>query len=611
MEKRLRAFVFYLLFMVQEKLELKLDKKPISMRQFWLRLWRLISASHRQIFGLFAIILVFEGGKFVGPYLLKRIIDIMTDFKAEDIMSIIILVMAIFFFDLILWLIDYISDQRVFKTIVEIEKYLSINAQSKMVNLGLGYHEKENTGNKIFKIQRGIDKIIDLLENFFWDVGPTILQTALTVVILYAVDWRFGLIFTLFAPAFVLLTARLNSKIAPLRIMRYDKYEEAAGKMAQTIININTVKSFVQEKREISDFRKIKEETKKVALQEFFKFLKFNYLRNTVITIGRVSVLLLGVYLVWIGNITLGSLVFIVTISEKALIALFRISRLYDRIMDSSEAIDRLYLLENQALDIINPPEGLKTKTIAGLIEFKNVTFTYKGSNLKALDKVNLKIGSGCTTALVGPSGGGKTTMARLIYRHYDPDSGQILLDNKDLRTYDLFSFRKFLAIVPQEVEIFNTSVRDNISYANPAVGFKTIATAAKIANAEEFIDKLRDGYETLVGERGVKLSGGQRQRLGIARAVLANPRILIFDEATSNLDSYSEKLIQDALGKISRDRTVIIIAHRLSTIKKADNIIVLEQGRVVEQGSHSELAKLDGGLYSELLKLQRLGEIE
>jgi len=344
---------------------------------------------------------------------------------------------------------------------------------------------------------------------------------------------------------------------------------------------------------------------------EFYKFLKFNYLRDTVITVGRISILLLGVYLVWIGNITIGSLVFIVTISEKALISLFRISRLYDRIMDSSEAIDRLYKLENQSLDIENPVQGLKVKSIAGQIEFKDVSFTYKGSGLKALNKVNFKIGSGCTTALVGPSGGGKTTVARLIYRHYDPASGQILLDNKDLRSYDLFSFRKFLAIVPQEVEIFNTSVKDNISYANPAAGLKAIVAAARIANAEEFISGLKRGYDTLVGERGIKLSGGQRQRLGIARAILANPRILIFDEATSNLDSYSEKLIQEALEKISKERTVIIIAHRLSTIKRADKIIVLEDGRVAEQGSHFELAKLDGGLYRELLKLQRLGDVE
>jgi ABC-type multidrug transport system fused ATPase/permease subunit len=597
--------------MAEKELNLKLEKKLINMRQFWSRLWQLITPSHSQIFNLFVLILIFEGTRFIGPYLLKRIIDLITVFSPERIKEIIIFVILIFIADMISTLIDYFSDKRVFRIVTEVEKYLSVNAQRKMVELGLGYHERENTGNKIFRIQRGIDKIIDLLGNFFWEVGPTIIQTILTAIILYIVDWRFGLIFTLFTPIFVYLTAKLNTKRAPLRRLRHDMYEEAAGKMAQTIININTVKSFVQENREVDEFEKIKNETKKVALMDFFKLLDFNILRNAVITIGRVFILLFGVYLVWTSSLTIGTLVFIITISDKALISLFRISRLYDQIMDSSEAINRLYKLENQDLDIVNPVNGIISGNINGQIEFKDVTYIYRDSNIKALDKVNLKINSGCTTALVGPSGGGKTTVVRLIYRHYDPAIGQVLLDDKDLRSYDLYGFRKFLAVVPQEVEIFNTSVKDNISYAKPGVEMEEIMAAAKIANAEEFIEKLKNSYETLVGERGVKLSGGQRQRLGIARAILANPKILIFDEATSNLDSYSEKLIQEALEKISKNRTVIIIAHRLSTIKRADKIIVLEDGRVAEEGSHLELAKKSSGLYNKLLNLQQMGDIK
>ncbi len=173
-----------------------------------------------------------------------------------------------------------------------------------------------------------------------------------------------------------------------------------------------------------------------------------------------------------------------------------------------------------------------------------------------------------------------------------------------------MFGLRSFIAIVPQEVEIFNSRVRDNIAYAQPKASQKEIKAAARIANAEEFIVNLNKGYDTLVGERGIKLSGGQRQRIGIARAILANPKILIFDEATSNLDSYSEKLIQDAMNKISKGRTMIVIAHRLSTIKRADQIIVLEGGKIVERGNHYELAHSDRGLYSKLLNLQRLGDV-
>jgi len=597
--------------MKENELKLKLDKNPIKMRQFWSRLWSLIVPSRRQIIHVLVLVVAYEIFKFVGPYLLKRIIDLITNFKPEYINDILIFIALILVFDLVVALIDYFADKAIFKIITEVEKYLSVNAQTKMVRLGISYHERENTGNKIFKIQRGIDKIIDLLGNSFWEVGPTIVQVILTALIMFFVDWRFGLIFALFVPLFAWLTAKLNLEIGPLRKYRHDQYEEAAGRMAQTIININTVKSFVQEDREIKEFGKIKQDTKRVALFEYFKMLKFNFSRMLAITLGRVSIMLFGVYLVWQGNITIGSLVFIITISEKALISLFRISRLYDRIMDSSEAVNRLYKLNNQELDIINPANGLKVKRLEGTVKFKDVTFIYRNSKIKALDKVSFKINSGCLTALVGPSGGGKTTVARMIYRHYDPSAGAVLLDDKPLVEYDLYSFRKFIAIVPQDVEIFNTSVKDNIAYARPGASFQEIAAAAKIANAEEFIAKLTRGYETLVGERGIKFSGGQRQRLGIARAVLANPKILIFDEATSNFDSSSEKLIQEALSKISKDRTVIVIAHRLSTIQKADKIIVLEDGQVAEQGSHLELARMSGGLYNKLLNLQRMGDVE
>ncbi|PLX21232.1 ABC transporter ATP-binding protein, partial [Candidatus Parcubacteria bacterium] len=243
-------------------------------------------------------------------------------------------------------------------------------------------------------------------------------------------------------------------------------------------------------------------------------------------------------------------------------------------------------------------------------IVFEGVSFSYNGDREKALRKMDLKIKEGCVTALVGPSGGGKTTIAKMIYRQYDPQAGSVKIDNIDLRDFDLYSFRKFISIVPQEVEIFDGSIERNISYANPKASREEIEAAAKISNAHIFINEFADGYKTEVGERGIKLSGGQRQRIGIARSILANPRILIFDEATSSLDSQSEHLIKEAMDKISKGRTVIIIAHRLSTIRKADKIIVVEKGQVAQEGSHMELARNKGGIYSKLVSLQSMGEI-
>jgi ABC-type multidrug transport system fused ATPase/permease subunit len=547
----------------------------------------------------------------VGPYMLKTVIDKITDFKVEQVGVIIGLVVAMFAVNQIISMFNYLRDRRIFDILVDITTYLSNNAHKKMVFLSLGYHEKENTGSKIIKISRGVDKIDNFFGNFFWEVAPTIFQVIFTTIVLFVVDWRFGLTILVFVPAFVFLTIRVNTMVFPLRKKRFDDEEVASGIMTQSIININTVKSFVQEQREHRQFSRATENIKNSVLGEYGKIIKYNVARNLIIDLGRGSVLLFGIYLAMRGEITIGSLVFVYTISEKGLVSLFRISRLYDRIMESSEAVERLYVLSKEKSDIQNKNNGIKPQNIKGKIEFKNLSFCYKDNDNRALDNINFQINTGCITALVGPSGGGKTTVARMIYRHYDPTDGQIMLDGSDLRDYDLYSFREFMAIVPQEVDIFDLSVKENIAYAKPNASMEEIMAAARTANAEEFIMQLSDGYNTLVGERGIKLSGGQRQRIGIARAILANPKILIFDEATSSLDSQSERLIQDAMDKICKNRTVILIAHRLSTIRKADKIIVLEKGKVIESGSHHELAKSDGGLYQKLLQLQKMGDVD
>lgn len=587
------------------------EEKKFSLKSFWVKIWKLLEPSQGQIKIVLVLILFFEAVRLIGPYLLKIIIDKITVFNLEEINIILVLIIAMFLINQFVSIVDYFADRKIFVVLTDAVTYLSNNAHRKMVFLSLGYHEKENTGSKIIKISRGVDKIENLFGNFFWEVAPTIFQIVLTTATLLWVNWIFGVIILIFVPAFILLTLRVNRMVFPFRMKRFNNQEVAAGLMTQSIININTVKSFVQELREYRQFSVATQNVKNNVMEEYGRILKYNIARNLVIDLGRGFVLLFGIYLAVKGHITVGSLVFVYTISEKALVSLFRISRLYDRIMESAEAVERLYELSLEESEIKNLARGFKPKNIEGTIEFRNVDFVYKESSSKALDGVNLSICSGGVTALVGPSGGGKTTVARMIYRHYDPAKGEVLLDGKSLKEYDLYTFRKFIAIVAQEVEIFNSTVKENIAYAKPNASLAEIKAVARIANAEEFITQLKDGYDTIVGERGIKLSGGQRQRLGIARSILANPRILIFDEATSSLDSYSEKLIQDAMEKIRKNRTVIIIAHRLSTIKKADKIIVLENGKVAEEGSHTELFRAQGGLYQKLINLQNMGDIE
>jgi ATP-binding cassette subfamily B protein/subfamily B ATP-binding cassette protein MsbA len=264
-------------------------------------------------------------------------------------------------------------------------------------------------------------------------------------------------------------------------------------------------------------------------------------------------------------------------------------------------------------LDLFDEPREMQTsenavtlrkQQVAGRITLDDVSFGYPGSDRLALVNVSLNIEPGETIALVGASGAGKTTLCNLVARFYDPSSGRVLLDGRDLRSIDVENYRNLLGLVEQDVFLFDGTIADNIGYADRHATAEAIQRAAQIANADEFVRELSDGYETLIGERGVKLSGGQRQRIAIARAVLADPRILILDEATSNLDTKSERLIQSSLAHLMRDRTVFVIAHRLSTIVHADRIVVLDDGHISEIGAHEELLQR-GGKYQEMVGLQ------
>ena len=508
-------------------------------------------------------------------------------------------------------LIHYIKDRRIFNFLLNMEYELPIILQKKLISLSLGYHERENTGNKIIKIQRGAEKLEELVTNAAWEFWPTVTHILFTFIMMLYFNWRISLIFIFFVPIFVLITLKMNHSLNPLRSSRHKEYENASGILGQSIINIYTVQSFVAERKETKKYQKIRKNIFSISKHEFSLFLNLNLLRSLTIDLGRVAVILYSATLAWQGNISLGSLVFFITLSETAYHSMFRISRTYDRLIESSTAVKRITSLLAEKTTIKNKPKIQLTQPLNGQIEFNNVSFSYHAkSKIPALKNINLKIKPGETIALIGPSGGGKTTVVKLLYRHYDVSQGNIYVDGCDIRDYDIRQYRSNLAIVPQDVEIFNTTLKENITYGKEEATLGEIKQAAKIANID-FIDTLDKGFNALVGERGVKLSGGQKQRVGIARAILSKPSILIFDEATSSLDSHSERLIQKSIETISKNQTMIIIAHRLSTIIGADKIFVIDKGKIIESGTHQELLKNKNGLYTDLLKLQTLGELK
>jgi subfamily B ATP-binding cassette protein MsbA len=281
------------------------------------------------------------------------------------------------------------------------------------------------------------------------------------------------------------------------------------------------------------------------------------------------------------------------------------LSSVNNRIQESSAAADRIFEILDTQPTIRNINKPVEVKYFKDSIEFRNVSFQYEDSNEQILDNISFKVKRGEILAFVGPSGGGKSTLVDLIPRFYDPSSGTILLDNLDIKEINIEDLRKLMGIVTQETFLFNESVKRNIAYGLMEFPFEKIVDAAKTANAHNFIMEMPNGYETVIGERGVKISGGQRQRLSIARALLKNPEIMIFDEATSALDNESELLVQEAIERLMINRTTFVIAHRLSTIRNANRIIVLDRGKIVQYGTHDDLIQNEKGLYRKFYEMQ------
>lgn len=562
---------------------------------------------------LFAIFLTIflEAFKLISPYLVKIIIDEITTFDDSKVRFIFTLVLLLIGAEVFVSIYRYFVN-RVNQTIkLDVEADLSVKAEQKLISLSLGYHEKEDTGNKVTKIQRGLDGARNVILALLWDIVPTIFQLLLSTIILLYINIYLGITFLLVIPLFMYISIKMHNTVSPLW-KKYNKaHEKASGLLGQSILNIFTVQSYAAVDFETDKYAKVRRDILKQGRHLWIGiFEKFTAVKDVIADVGMAIIILVGVYLILEGNITVGTLVFAITISQKAFSSLWRMSHIYDRMIDNLSVVSRLLDIFEVSNPVQEASEPVTINSLRSPITFKNVSFDYgDGNDSEILNGVNFTIEPGESVALVGPSGSGKSTIVKLLFRHYDPTGGSIQVGGHDLKDLKLDAYRKHLAIVPQDVDIFNGTVEENIKYGTSRATKNELINAAKAAHADDFINGFTKKYKTIVGERGVKLSGGQKQRLGIARAILRAPDLLVFDEATSNLDSYSEKMIQDALSDLYKKQTMLIIAHRLSTIKKCDKIIVIENGRVVEAGSHAQLKK-NKGLYARLLTLQEGGQL-
>lgn len=470
--------------------------------------------------------------------------------------------------------------------------------------LSLRFHLNRQTGGVTRDIERGTRGISSLVSYTLFSILPTIVEITLVLGYLsFQYDIWFSGITVVALVTYIIFTILITEWRTHFRRTMNDLDSKASTKAIDSLLNYETVKYFGNEEYEASRYDQGLQNYERAAVRSQTSLTLLNTGQSLIIAIAVTLILWRATLGVTEGSMTLGDLVLVNAFMIQLYIPLNFLGVLYREIKQSLADMEKMFALLDQHRDVADVSNAQALALSSAELKFNHVDFSYE-ANRQILFDVDFTVSAGTTTAVVGHSGSGKSTLARLLFRFYDVNSGAILIDGQDIRQVTQISLRNSIGIVPQDTVLFNDSIAYNIAYGRPGANQEEIIAAAKAAYIHDFIVSLPDGYDTTVGERGLKLSGGEKQRVAIARTLLKNPAILVFDEATSALDSQAEQAIQLQLKEIARNRTTLVIAHRLSTVADADQILVMDQGRIVERGTHAQLLA-DGTVYAQMWERQ------
>ncbi len=538
------------------------------------------------------------------PLALKEIVDAMNKPKAMLAVPV-MLIIGYGLLRLFSTLFGEIRDAVFAKVTQRSIRRVAIKVFAHLHNLSLRFHLERQTGGVSRDIERGTRGISFLLTFLLFNILPTLLEIGLVAAILFVKysPW-FAIITFVTLVIYIAFTLFITEWRMVYRRTMNDMDSKANTRAIDSLLNYETVKYFGNEKYEVERYDEQMSKWEVSAVQNQTSLAALNAGQSMIIAVGVTLLMLLAADQVVSGKMTVGDLVLVNVFMLQLYMPLHFLGFVYREIKNALADMERMFRLLNENREIEDSSNALPLDLNHGRVEFNNVAFYYDPER-QILSDVSFEIPPGNTVAVVGASGAGKSTLSRLLFRFYDVGSGSISIDGQDIRLVTQASLRASIGIVPQDTVLFNDSIYYNIAYGRPDASREEVLQAAQSAHIHSFIESLPQGYDTMVGERGLKLSGGEKQRVAIARAILKRPAILIFDEATSALDSKSEKAIQDELRNVARNRTTLVIAHRLSTIVDAHQIMVMDKGRIIERGSHRELLGQQG-MYAQMWALQQ-----